>query len=108
MNMNGKLLDEVINLFNIYWDGMFSFGINLPFTKFRKAMNARKALLKIIDCEIDSLGSPPYHGGKSLLKKLLEAEDDHGRKLSRVQIQDIMINLLMAGYDTAASVIILS
>lgn len=39
----------VLDYFRSWVSGLFSFGVNLPFTKFGKAMEARRHLIEMID-----------------------------------------------------------
>lgn len=44
----GRSKEEVLEMYTTWWDGLVSLGINLPFTKFGKALRAREELIEVI------------------------------------------------------------
>lgn len=100
-----KTLDELLDVFQTCWDGMISHGIDLPFTKFGKAMAARRELITIIEDEIENLKLPENKGKKTMLATMLEAEDEDGQKLSKEQIVDQVFNTLLSTYHTTTSML---
>lgn len=100
----GRSFDEVLELLQTWMDGFFSFGIDLPFTKFGKAMRARKELLAIIQKAVDMAESAAENDdiSKKALKQLIDARDEERNGLSREDIGDVMLNLLFAGFETTA------
>lgn len=95
----GRSADEVLELFRVWTEGIFSLGIDLPFTKFGKAMAAREALLEIIDEAIDVAEAAPQENGKAAkaFKRIIDARDEEGNSLSRDQIKDFTLTLIFAG-----------
>ncbi|GMH35080.1 hypothetical protein BSKO_02948 [Bryopsis sp. KO-2023] len=98
-------ISEVVKIFESWFGGLLSFGINLPFTKFRKAMKARETLLDIINQGMDIARANGANDTRAL-PLLLNVRDEDGAGLSDAQIEDIVLLLLGAGYDTTAAVMI--
>jgi len=99
-----RSFDEVLDLLQTWMNGFFTMGINLPFTKFGKAMWARGQLLEIIQNAVDLMEAAPEDDdlSKKALKQLIDAREEEGNGLSREDIGDVMLTLLFAGYETTA------
>ncbi|CAD7705363.1 unnamed protein product [Ostreobium quekettii] len=93
--------DAVLDVFRAWTAGLFSFGIDLPFTKFGKAMQCRSMLLEMINKVTKEVLEDDEHEGG--LKSILLAQDEQGNGLTKEQREDSLLLLLFAGYDTTAS-----
>ena len=83
-------------------NGLFSIGLDLPFTKFSKAKNSRKLLLAELEKIIRDrqLGTP---SDKDALSLLISGRDDEGNSLSLEELKDQVLLLLFGGHDTLTS-----
>jgi len=105
MDFSDRSVEEVLEWFKVWANGIISFRINLPFMKFGKAMRARRVLLEIINEASTLAKSTPIQEGKPLkvLKQILNARDEDGNGLTEDEIGDLMIILIFAGFETTAS-----
>ncbi|WP_052055640.1 cytochrome P450 [Myxosarcina sp. GI1] len=91
-------------LFETWCGGLFTIPINLPWTKFGKALRCRKQLLKYIEAIIikrqqeDSLR-------EDALGLLIDAKDEEGNSLTLAELKDQVLLLLFAGHETLTSAI---
>lgn len=74
--------------------------LNLPFTKYRRGINARKKLEQYFQSLIDKKRAQP---SSDLFSKLCEAKSEEGDQLTDAEIIDHLIFILMAAHDTTAS-----
>jgi retinoid hydroxylase len=84
--------------------GLFTLPINLPWTKFGKALHCRQQLLKYIEkivVQRQQLDNP----GEDALGLLIKAEDEAGNKLTTEELKDQVLLLLFAGHETLTSAI---
>jgi retinoid hydroxylase len=89
------------NLYTTWGDGLLSFPINLPFTKFGKALKSRYLLLDKIGEIVKSRDK--NDPGKDLLGKLLDHCNKENSILDINDIPEQLLTLLFAGHDTLAS-----
>lgn len=90
--------------FETWCNGLFSIPLDLPFTRFGKAKNARKLLLAELEKIIrDRQQGIP--GGNDALGLLISARDDEGNSLSVEELKDQVLLLLFAGHETLTSAI---
>ncbi|SRR5579883_455118 len=93
------------NLKQVYetWsDGLLSLPIRVPGSKFDRAVRARERLLAQIDAIIDQR-QQQISGKEDVLSILLQAKDEAGNSLSRVDIKDNVLAMLVAGHETLTS-----
>jgi len=83
-------------------EGLFSFALPLPNSPFRKAMQARKAILKELEILIEQYQTKP-ETKQNALSQLLYTQADNGNQLSKAEVKDQLLNLLAAGNETVAS-----
>ncbi len=84
--------------------GLFSIPISLPWTKFGKAVQARKKLLKHLE-SIVVKRQQANELGTDALGLLIQAEDEEGNSLSLEELKDQVLLLLFAGHETLTSAI---
>lgn len=96
--------EELLKLLTDWFGGFFSiFGINLPFTGFGRAIKARNKLVKIV-----RKGARKYRAEKgetqekTALAVLSKAVDEDGSILSEEELEQNILLLMFAGYDTTA------
>ncbi|XP_057420621.1 beta-amyrin 28-monooxygenase-like isoform X1 [Lotus japonicus] len=97
-----SLFDELVK-------GAFTFSINLPGTRFHRAMKAADAIKKEIKMilkkrkvNLEEKGVSPT---QDLLSHLLGTSDTNGRFFPEMEIIDNILLLLFAGHDTTRSVL---
>ena len=91
-------------LFEDWCAGLFTIPINLPWTKFSKALRCRRKLLKYIE-EIVIKRQQLDNPGEDALGLLIQAEDEAGNKLTIDELKDQVLLLLFAGHETLTSAI---
>jgi len=74
--------------------------INLPFTKYKRGLKARKYLIKFFTELLPERRKNPK---KDLFSMLVNAKNEEGQILTDEQIVDHLIFILMAAHDTTAS-----
>jgi cytochrome P450 len=75
-----------------------------PRTPFAQMMRSRRRLDALLYEEIDRRRASGERG-EDILSMLLDASDEDGGSLDRVQIRDEMMTLLFAGHDTTTSTV---
>ncbi|CAD7695286.1 unnamed protein product [Ostreobium quekettii] len=98
--LNGKSLEDMYNELQIYSKGVYTFGIDLPFTKFGKAMAARREIVKMVDEGIERFHSNPELTGG--LRRLIDEQDEEGKGLTMQELEDNLVTIIYAGFDTTA------
>jgi cytochrome P450 len=103
MGINNASSSELKNLYETFELGLFSpFPLNLPFTRFGKACQSRKNILKEIEAII--LGRKKQANlGTDTLAILLQSEDEQGNHLSNEELKNQILTLLFTGYSTLTS-----
>lgn len=90
--------------FETWCAGLFSVPLALPWTRFGKALRARKLLLAEIE-QIVRQRQQSNTLGQDALSLLLQAEDEDGDRLSLQELKDQVLTLLFAGHETLTSAI---
>lgn len=90
------------NLYKTWGDGLFSFPVSLPWTKFGKAIYSRNLLLIEIEKIIYQRQQQP-NTGTDALGILLQAQDEDGKRLSLDELKNQLLGLLFAAHETLAS-----
>jgi retinoid hydroxylase len=93
---------SLCELFEDWTKGLFSLAIDLPWTNFGKALRARQGLLKYIK-QIIETRKQAENWGEDALGILLQAKDEEGNSLLLEELQDQILTLLFAGYETLTS-----
>ena len=99
--------DNKVNMGNFFTDAIRSattpVRLNLPYTGYRKGIKAREELMKYFGQQYEQveIGS----GRKDLFQELCSASDENGNFLSREEVAQHMIFLLLAAHDTTTSTI---
>ena len=88
--------------FDTYEEGLFSVTLQLPWTKFGRAMKSRQLLLIEIE-KIIKQRQLETNANSDSLSILLEAKDEKGEHLSGEELKDQILNLLFAGHGTLTS-----
>ncbi|XP_009775493.1 abscisic acid 8'-hydroxylase CYP707A1-like [Nicotiana sylvestris] len=103
-HLDAHLKDQLKRNYSIVDKGYNCFPTNLPGSPYRKAIQARKRLGKILS-EIISERKEKKLIEKGLLSCFLNAKDEKGLVLNEDQIADNIIGVLFAAQDTTASVL---
>ena len=92
-------------LFEQWCKGLFSIPINLPWTKFGKALKCREAMLQEIEAIVKQRQTEDNNINSDALSLLLNAEDENGHRLTLEELKDQVLLLLFAGHETLTSAI---
>ncbi|KAJ4701754.1 Abscisic acid 8'-hydroxylase [Melia azedarach] len=103
-HLNDHYRQELKKNYLILDKGYNSFPTNIPGTPYKKALQARKRLNKILGDIIRERKEKRLHE-KDLLGFLLNSKDEKGEVLSDDKIADNIVGVLFAAQDTTASVI---
>lgn len=95
---------EFGKLFEEWCQGLFTIPINLPWTKFGRALRCRQQLLDKIEKIVLQRQQQP-DSDEDALGLLLTAEDEDGNRLSLAELKDQVLLLLFAGHETLTSAI---
>jgi cytochrome P450 len=90
--------------FEDWCTGLFTLPISLPWTKFGKALKARKKLLASLE-QIIRQRQQAENPGEDALGLLIQAKDEEGNSLSLEELKDQILLLLFAGHETLTSAI---
>lgn len=90
--------------FEDWCGGLFTLPISLPWTKFGKALKARKKLLASLE-QIIRHRQQADDPGQDALGLLIQAKDEAGNGLSLEELKDQILLLLFAGHETLTSAI---
>ncbi len=88
--------------FEEWCKGLFTLPINLPWTRFGKALRCRDRLLTEIAAIIRTRQAAA-NPGQDALGLLIQAEDEAGQKLTADELKDQILLLLFAGHETLTS-----
>ncbi|KAL5558854.1 hypothetical protein UlMin_035065 [Ulmus minor] len=102
-NLEAHIREELKKNYFILDKGYNSFPTRIPGTAYKKALEARKRLNKIL-CEIISERKEKKLLEKDLLGCFLNSKDEKGEVLRDDQIADNIIGVVFAAQDTTASV----
>ncbi|WVZ56408.1 hypothetical protein U9M48_006946 [Paspalum notatum var. saurae] len=86
--------------------GIRAMAINLPGFAFHKAFKARKKLVSVLQGVLNERRAAKRLPGSSMdmMDRLIEAEDEHGRRLGDEEIIDILIMYLNAGHESSGHI----
>lgn len=95
--------DEPLEKIYEAWSGgLLTIPVRLPGSKFDRAVRAREHLLARFDRLIDQRQQHPSTE-QDVLSILLMAKDEEGNALSRADIKDNILGMLIAGHETLTS-----
>jgi ent-kaurenoic acid monooxygenase len=90
--------------------GMRAMAINLPGLAYRRALRARRRLVAVLRGVLDERRAVTAakgftsSRGVDMMDRLIEAEDEHGRRLADDEIIDILIMYLNAGHESSGHI----
>ena len=76
-----------------------------PGSPWRKLMNARAVLDRIVYAEIERRRGAPDSGRRDILSLLIAARGEHGERFTDPEIRDQVMTLMFAGHDTSTSTV---
>ncbi|XP_020256267.1 cytochrome P450 90B1-like [Asparagus officinalis] len=91
-----------------FMKGMASIPLNLPWTAFRRALQSRSAILKIMGQKLDERVRKLQEGVQGLEEDDLLASVAKHPHLTRDQILDLILSMLFAGHETSSAAISLA
>ncbi|TMW86026.1 hypothetical protein EJD97_022051 [Solanum chilense] len=107
--------DKILNLyekFKIFTQGLLAVDINLPGTTFYKAMKAgnelRKQMKVIIKQRRVELLENPNLSKVDVLTQMINEQDEDGKYMTEVEIEDKVFGFIIGSYDTTATTITLT
>lgn len=109
LKLDEEELRKLSDLFKVWLGGLFSpLAVEIPFTPFAKAMEARRKLVTHLQRQIDMARGELQHCcpescPHGMLPAMITLRDDEGRAMEDHVIMDMMFTLLFAGHDTSAA-----
>ncbi|MBW4505688.1 MAG: cytochrome P450 [Scytonematopsis contorta HA4267-MV1] len=94
--------ESLEKVYEAWSEGLLTIPVRFPGSKFDKAVRARSELLARFDRLIDKRQQHPS-SGQDVLSILLVAKDEAGNALSRADIKDNILGMLIAGHETLTS-----
>ena len=104
ISTDGGSQSKVGHYFEVWCQGLFTIPISLPWSKFGKALKARRKLLENLE-QIILKRQQSDNPGEDALGLLIQAEDEEGNSLSLEELKDQVLLLLFAGHETLTSAI---
>ena len=104
VSTDGGSDSAVGHYFEVWCAGLFTIPISLPWTKFGRALKARRKLLESLE-QIILKRKQADSPGEDALGLLIQAEDEEGNSLSLEELKDQVLLLLFAGHETLTSAI---
>lgn len=105
------LISRLFSHFNVFLKGVLSIDLNLPGTRFYRAMRASDAIRQEIRAvveqrkkDMEEKVAPP---DQDILSYLLANADENGKFMPEIEVINNMLDLLFAGHDTSSSTITL-
>lgn len=102
-----QLVAKLAGPFHCVASGVISMPINLPGTKFNRAIKAanfvREEVVKIIRRRKIDLAEGKASPIQDILSHMLLASDENGEFMGEMDIADKIIGLLVGGHDTASA-----
>ncbi len=89
-------------VYETWSDGLLSIPVRFPGSKLDKAIHAREQLLARFEKLIDQRLKNPANN-QDVLSILLQAQDEEGKHLSRDEVKDNLLGMLVAGHETLTS-----
>lgn len=86
--------------------GMRAMAINLPGFAFHRAFKARKKLVSVLQGVLNERRATKRlpRSSVDMMDRLIEAEDEHGRRLDDEEIIDILVMYLNAGHESSGHI----
>ncbi|KAK3151171.1 hypothetical protein QOZ80_3AG0242620 [Eleusine coracana subsp. coracana] len=88
--------------------GIRAMAINLPGFAFHKALKARKKLVSVLQGVLTerraAAAKELTRSSKDMMDRLIEVEDENGRRLNNEEIIDILIMYLNAGHESSGHI----
>lgn len=88
--------------------GMRAMAINIPGFAYHKALKARKKLVSVLQGVLNERRAATAKGftrsSMDMMDRLIEVEDEHGRRLDDEEIIDILIMYLNAGHESSGHI----
>lgn len=104
-------ITKLADLFKVFLKGVISIPLNIPGTRFARAIRAaesvRKELLLIVKDRKVALERQKASPSQDLLSHLLVSPDENGKFMSETEIVNNILLLLFAGHDTSSVAITL-
>ncbi|XP_075711746.1 cytochrome P450 26B1 [Rhinoderma darwinii] len=103
-----RLSDEELNhlfrVFQQFVENVFSLPVDLPFSGYRRGIQARETLLKGLEKAIqEKLQNTQGKDYTDALDVLIESGKEHGNELTMQELKDATLELIFAAYATTAS-----
>ncbi|XP_038971443.1 ent-kaurenoic acid oxidase-like isoform X2 [Phoenix dactylifera] len=103
-----SIMDTLEKVYTDLNYGMRAMAINLPGFAYHRALKARKKLVAILQAILDERKAArarnPPPADKDMMDRLMEVEDENGRRLSNEEIIDILLMYLNAGHESSGHI----
>jgi ent-kaurenoic acid monooxygenase len=85
---------------------MRAMAINLPGFAYHRALRARRKLVSVLQAALDERRARQGSGGGGvdMMDRLIEAQDESGRRLGDDEIVDVLIMYLNAGHESSGHI----
>nr|AJT59559.1 CYP90B27v2 [Veratrum californicum] len=103
-----KETEQLRSEYHAFMKGMASIPINLPGTAYRKALQSRSIILKIMGEKLDERIKQVKEGCEGLEQDDLLASVSKHPNLAKEQILDLILSMLFAGHETSSAAIALA
>lgn len=94
--------EQLEKVYESWSGGLLTIPVRFPGSRFDRAVRAREMLLTQFDHLIDQRQETSFNH-KDVLSILLSAKDEAGNLLSRAEIKDNILGMLIAGHETLTS-----
>ena len=98
----GEQTQRLSQLFATLASGFVALPVNLPGTRFNRALRAREALLRHIETAVRARQNNPTRDALSLL---IQSRDEDGSSLTLAELNEQALLLLFAGHETTTSML---
>eukprot|EP00803_Ostreobium_quekettii_P005208 evm.model.scf_3002.2 EVM.evm.TU.scf_3002.2 scf_3002:6237-14035(+) len=105
MEFPSRVDNEVIQILEVLGEGVFTLGIDLPLTKFHRAMKSRCEMIDVIKESLKAMDSISPEDGRpaTALEQMLDARDEGGNGLEMEALINTIILLVYGGYETTSA-----
>ncbi|UJB72726.1 cytochrome P450 (plasmid) [Acaryochloris sp. 'Moss Beach'] len=91
--------------YDLWGDGLFSFPLPFPWTKYQKTLRSRQRLIEQLGDLVESRKKNPSDSTSDILDLLISEKDENGDHLTFEEVNEQLLTILFAAHGTLASAI---